>query len=158
MTAFTATTTIRPIRVGFAGSRDYPDLARVRHHVSRLAAKYPDAIVVSGGCRGVDKAAELAAHDAGLGVISYRPHQETNGEWTIHELRFGYGSRKSYELLIHPLPRDVRQSFGGAAFYRNGLIAKMADRLMAYPSTPGRGTRDTMRKAEERGRPVHLYS
>ena len=52
-----------PLTVGIVGSRDFPDLKWVEKFVYELQ---PRTVVVSGGARGVDKAAEDAARDSGL--------------------------------------------------------------------------------------------
>lgn len=140
-----------PITVAFVGSRDYPNLELVRKHVRALARKYPDAVVVSGGCRGVDLAAETEAKRCGLAWVSYRPTKSN-------------AQPGRYHITVHR-PEGIsmdedesyHDSFGRAAFYRNGLIVRAADRVMAYPTRPGRGTRDSMSKAEALGRPVHAY-
>jgi hypothetical protein len=57
------------VRIAIVGSRDYPDLAQVRGYVSALPA---NTHVVSGGARGVDRAAEQAARARGLPVTVLR--------------------------------------------------------------------------------------
>lgn len=55
------------MRVAIVGSRGYPNLDDVDDLVRRLAARRPDAVLVSGMCpRGPDKAAEIAAKKYGL--------------------------------------------------------------------------------------------
>lgn len=135
-----------PLHVAIIGSRTYPDFELVKRHVAALARKYPDAIVVSGGCKGPDLVAEIKAHNIGLQVVSFRPRQGKDGAWYID--RYERAQVVSSELT-------QCTSFGQAAFYRNGLIAKLADVVLAYPSNPGRGTRATMRKAEALGRKVY---
>lgn len=62
-------------RVAIVGSREWSDLERVRSHVRGLPA---GTIVVSGGARGVDTAAEQAARERGLEVRVHRP------DWARH--------------------------------------------------------------------------
>lgn len=57
---------------GIVGSRDYPDMGQVRRYVRRLAKLRPDAVVVSGGARGVDTVAAEEAELAGLTVTVHR--------------------------------------------------------------------------------------
>lgn len=57
-------------RVAIVGSRDYPRLAAVREYVRGLP---PGTIVVSGGARGVDQAAEAEARACGLLVVTHLP-------------------------------------------------------------------------------------
>ena len=59
------------MRVAIIGSRDYPNLEVVRSYVASLLSE--GDVVVSGGARGVDKAAEEAAKARGLKVVSIRP-------------------------------------------------------------------------------------
>ncbi len=54
--------------VAIVGSREYPDLDGVRCFVQGLS---PNAVVVSGGARGVDRCAAHAARARGLEVIEY---------------------------------------------------------------------------------------
>ena len=54
--------------IAIVGSRDYPDLEAVKHFVEALP---PDVTVVSGGARGVDRAAEEAARARGLKVLVF---------------------------------------------------------------------------------------
>lgn len=51
------------MRVAIIGSREYPDLPRVRRFVGNLPR---DWIVLSGGARGVDREAESAAKGRGM--------------------------------------------------------------------------------------------
>ena len=60
----------RMLRLALIGSRDYPDLERVRRFVDDLPL---GTVVVSGGARGVDSAAERAAREAGLRVVVLEP-------------------------------------------------------------------------------------
>lgn len=59
------------MRVAIVGSRDYPAPEAVRRFVADLAAKYPEAIVVSGAARGVDSIAASAARAHSLEVIEF---------------------------------------------------------------------------------------
>jgi predicted Rossmann fold nucleotide-binding protein DprA/Smf involved in DNA uptake len=63
-------------RIAIIGSRDYPDLERVRAYVRSLPS---GVIVVSGGARGVDSAAESEARRRGLEVVSIRPDYAQHG-------------------------------------------------------------------------------
>lgn len=83
------------VRIAVVGSRDYPDLDQVRGYVGELPA---DTHVVSGGARGVDRAAELAARARGLPVTIMR------ADWA----RFGRsaGFRRN-ALLVRAVDRVV---------------------------------------------------
>lgn len=58
----------RPVYLAIVGSRDYPNLDRVRRFVESLPS---NTIVVSGGARGVDRCAATAARARGLRVIEF---------------------------------------------------------------------------------------
>jgi activating signal cointegrator 1 len=55
-------------KVAIVGSRNYPDLTQVRAYVASLPS---DTIIVSGGARGVDTAAEEAARAQHLQVVIF---------------------------------------------------------------------------------------
>jgi hypothetical protein len=57
-----------PQRVAIVGSREFLDLQLVRDYVARLHA---GCTVVSGGARGVDRAAERSARARGLAVVVF---------------------------------------------------------------------------------------
>lgn len=65
--------------VAIVGSREWPDLHRVRQLVEQLG---PTAVVISGGADGVDAEAEDVARKAGRAVVSMRPIGTAKGEWT----------------------------------------------------------------------------
>lgn len=65
------------MKVAIVGSRDYPNLAEVKRYVLGLA---PGTVIVSGGARGVDRAGELAAYEAGFGVIIHFPNWQRDGK------------------------------------------------------------------------------
>lgn len=64
-------------RVAIVGSRDFANLALVNLVVSRLAE---GCTVVSGGARGVDKAAAVAAKRRGLQVLEFIPDWDRDGK------------------------------------------------------------------------------
>jgi predicted Rossmann fold nucleotide-binding protein DprA/Smf involved in DNA uptake len=64
------------VKILIAGSRDYPRLDFVRDMVKSFD---PDTTVITGGARGVDKAAEEAAIARGLRVETYRPRWGAQG-------------------------------------------------------------------------------
>lgn len=57
------------MKIAIVGSRDFDRLDLVIEYVKALPK---DTIVVSGGARGVDQIAAVAAHNAGLVVVVYR--------------------------------------------------------------------------------------
>lgn len=69
------------MKIAIVGSREYKDLPKV---VSYVIALPPDTIIVSGGARGVDQAAEHAAGCAGLQKIIYP------ADWSKYGKKAGY--------------------------------------------------------------------
>ena len=59
------------MRVLVCGSRTYPRPDVVRAFVSRLARKYPNAVIIHGAAPGVDTWAGKAAAACGLAVIPF---------------------------------------------------------------------------------------
>jgi hypothetical protein len=74
----------RSVNIAIIGSRDYPDLARVRWHVTWLAESDPQTAIISGSARGVDATAAQAARERGLAV------REFPADWERHGKRAGY--------------------------------------------------------------------
>lgn len=64
------------MRVAIIGSRKYPDLEAVREYVRRLPA---DAVVVTGGARGVDVASMNAAAERYMWMEVYYPEYHKYG-------------------------------------------------------------------------------
>lgn len=166
------------MKVAFVGSREYPNLDLVRTHIRKLHEKYPEAVLVSGGCRGVDATAEDEARKVGMSYISYRPLRVAELDdgkvriprhFTIECIRWNadlslpYGgmSERTVDSARQFPDNGERKDYAKPAFWRNGLIAAEADVVMAYPCVQSNGhlggTGDTMKKAEAYGRPVHSY-
>lgn len=53
------------------GSRDYPRMDIVPRYVREIARRWPDAVVISGGARGVDRLAAETARECGLPVVEF---------------------------------------------------------------------------------------
>ena len=68
------------MRIAIVGSRDYPDLAKVRDYVNSLP---DDTVIITGGARGVDSEAESAARASGLTVVIHE------AEWHLHGRKAG---------------------------------------------------------------------
>lgn len=66
------------MKVAIVGSRDYPDLDEVRRYVREQLAD--DDVVVSGGARGVDRAAESEARRRGLQVLIFPAEWDKYGK------------------------------------------------------------------------------
>lgn len=104
------------MKLAIVGSRTYPDLAQVRDFVATLP---PDTVVVSGGAKGVDKAAEYAARARGLAFTLFLPAFEEHG--TTYSAQ-DYGKR-------------------------NSEIVAYCDALVAFPYGDAKGSTDTISKA-----------
>jgi hypothetical protein len=110
-------------RVAIVGSRDYPDLSRVRTYVAGLP---DDTVIISGGARGVDREAERAARTRGLRTLIFP------ADWTTYGKRAGY--------------------------VRNQTIVDHADDVVAFWDGRSPGTADTIRKAQQAGLSVRIFS
>ena len=127
--------------VGFAGSRDYPDLLQVGGFVTGLE---DDDCIVTGGARGVDSTAEAMALDLDMRVVSFRPFNTVQSmrPWAIIRAMEWKG-----DLRTHLLPERY-PSFAAAAFVRNGYIVELAERMVIFWDGHSNGTKDTLRKAQ----------
>lgn len=147
--------------VGIVGSRDFPELSRVRSFVQALARKHPGAIVVSGGARGVDRVAEAEARRQGLALISLRPYEydsvRDSREFAIERIVHGKQAKALLERVGLPLGAYYKR-YGGAAFARNGQIVKLADHVIAFWDTHSHGTADTIARAKKKGKLARIYA
>lgn len=143
---------IAPHAVAIVGSRDFPDLYRVRHFVVRLTRKYPGVHVVSGGARGVDQAAEHAALRCGLKVYSFRPQKRPDG---LYEVVLVERTIDGDESLPCADGRTFA-TYGRAAFARNRKIVQHSSHVVAF-TTGSRGTDSTLKIANELGVPATKY-
>jgi len=128
--------------VGFAGSRDYPDLLQVGAYVTGLD---DDDVVVSGGARGVDRTAEAMARDMDMPIVSFRPFNtvSTKGPaWAIERVLEWKGDKRA-QLLPERYP-----TFAAAAFVRNGYIVELSEKVVIFWDGHSNGTKDTLRKAQ----------
>lgn len=126
--------------VAIVGSRDFPDLDRVRAFVRSLPQ---DACVISGGAKGVDQAAESEALQCGLAVRSFRPFAIGHrGEFAIevYTTMVGAYSNRSQERGRYP-------NFAVAAHTRNQLIVNSAASVVAFWDGKSKGTKSTIDKA-----------
>ena len=142
--------------VAIIGSRDWPDPERVRDFVRKLAAKYPDATVISGGAYGVDQAAEETAQDEGLGVLSCRVNRDhqcelvwnERADYLLGKVALGY-----IELLLEGNFATARD----ALLHRNTVIVQCANHVVAFWKPQSRGTLHAINHAHKIKRPVHIY-
>lgn len=147
--------------VGVVGSRNWPDPSAVVRFIEKLAAKYPGAVVVSGGARGPDSLAERAAEEEGLGVISYRPYDYLNmqyrREFSIETFTIGERAQEIVVAKRRRISPPFFRSFRDAAFHRNGWIVEDSEHVVAFWNEPSTGTRDTIDQADKIGRARTVY-
>jgi predicted Rossmann fold nucleotide-binding protein DprA/Smf involved in DNA uptake len=103
--------------VAIVGSRDWPEPDAVRDYVNSLSI---DDTVISGGARGVDTIAEIAAIERGLAFVKYPPRYDLYGksatfirnkEIVVHADRvvaFHFQHSKGTALTIQ-LARDLKK-------------------------------------------------
>lgn len=60
------------IRIAIVGSRNYPHTGKIRAEIDKLDPR--THLIISGGARGVDQAAERYAAACGFNVITIRPN------------------------------------------------------------------------------------
>lgn len=132
------------MKVGVVGSRKGVDRERVQRFLHSLHRKYPDAIVVSGGAKGVDAWAEEEWMSLGGRVISFRVICPQPGMFQAEELGLS-PSGKGYHRLHEPSFADRRSCL----LFRNLLIVEKSDRLVSFMSVlPSPGTMFTREVAE----------
>lgn len=147
-----------PVRVAIFGSREAPQgmIEECQRLTRDVAAKYPMALVVSGGAKGIDMAAEAVANECGLSICSYRPYKLTEESYGIE--RWMYGK--------HPAPGVVKmidlptfRTYGDAASFRDMLISESAEVGIAFQFKGSRGTALTIeffRRWEKKD--CHVYT
>lgn len=120
-----------PVKIAIVGSRSIlkHQAKHIRSYVARIAEKYPDATIVSGGAPGVDSIAEAAARTCGLKVEVFRPEWRKNGVFDKT-----------------------------AGFKRNKLIVDAATGVAAFWNGFSKGTKNTIDYAKSVGKTVVIYS
>jgi len=68
------------MRLAVVGSRNFPRPDLIREFIQKLAARDPYVVIVSGGAKGVDSWAAVAAQEAGLSVVVYPADWATHGK------------------------------------------------------------------------------
>ncbi len=123
---------MRRVVIAIVGSRGYRDLVGVRAYVrqlyEQLLGKGLHLVILSGGAKGVDRAAVAAAHEVGAGWEVRRPD------------RFG------------------GKPFWVAAFERNSEIVEECHHLVAFWDGFSNGTEDTIEKARAAGKLRRVFN
>ncbi len=127
------------------GSRTLVRVDLLERELQRLE---PD-LIISGGARGTDRAAEEWGFCWDLPVIRFRPEQ-IRGRWYV--VRWAMlGGDSDRDVLP-----DTYTNFAAAAFTRNGLIVDASDEVLAMWDGHSTGTKDSIRKAEAAGKPLKV--
>lgn len=146
--------------VAIVGSRQDMRQSLVQDFVIRLYEKYPTAVVVSGGARGVDEWAEEAARSRGMDLISYRPYEYFNiydkKEFSIETVTEGERAQAIVVAKHRRINPPYFSSYGKACFFRNRWIVDDATEIVAFWNTVSPGTAHTLALAKQAGKPTFL--
>lgn len=136
----------------------------MKRYVTKLAAKYPEAVIVSGGARGVDQMAEKVARWSGLDWISYRPYEyETmdgarrTTEFSIETVTAGEWAEEFVVEKARRINPPTFSTYGSAAMFRNTWIVQDAEVVVAFHDGRSPGTARSIRVGREFGRQVFVY-
>jgi hypothetical protein len=154
-----------PRLVAVVGSRDPSWELRetCRTFIRRVAEKYPDTIIVSGGARGIDSDAERLADILGLGLISYRPGEYIDTRrgrkaFTIYTVTHGETPVEVVERLERREDPPLFDTYGQAAYHRNRWIVEDGRTFCAaFWDGQSRGTQHSIDIARELNRPHRVY-
>lgn len=121
------------MNIAIVGSRDLTKydwfIEKVEETIKKWGIDYTDVnSVVSGGARGTDTLAEKFAKEKGIPLKVFKPDWRPNGVYDR-----------------------------GAGIKRNTDIINSSDRVIAFPSKKGRGTQDSIRKAQRSNKPCQIY-
>lgn len=146
------------MNVAIVGSRDYLRLDRVSQWVAANLDTELD-VLVSGGARGVDLAAEAAFRSLGGWVVSYRVFDRGDGWFQVEVHQFDGDRCVDVRAVRNDEGRPLAyRSFGRAAFDRNGYIVEHADKVVAFWNGKSRGTRHSINYAEMSGTPFEVFT
>jgi hypothetical protein len=144
--------------VGIVGSRKFSDWRRVQRFVDDLRAKYPDAVVLSGGAEGVDTRSVTRQMGTFGAYAIYMPFGDCRN-WAINVVAYKYS--RGWHVTDAPNGRIttgfIYSSFRNPALARNRWIAEDADQLVAFWDGKSPGTGYTIRYREKLGKPLHVY-
>lgn len=118
-------------RLAVVGTRDFSDFVYIKDKINSLGLDIN--LIVSGGAKGVDMVAEAYARWYGIPLLVFP---------------VGYGDDQKFGWSTHGRAAGV---------IRNQKIVDACDEVIAFPKEGGRGTQDTMRKAEKAGKKLHIF-
>lgn len=143
------------------GSRDFKPLSNVDRFVLSLTRKYPDAMLVSGGARGVDRQAERSARAYDLELISFRPYSfwsiADREEFSIETTTVGDHAQSIVVEAHRRINPPCFTSYAACAKHRNGWIVDACDHLVAFWDGRSAGTFDSIRRAWKAGKLAAVY-
>lgn len=140
------------------GSRFGIDTSKIDAFCKTLYARSPEIVVVSGGAAGADTAAEQAWRALGGEVVSLRPTPRAPNSWTIMRVLMGSKTPMDGMYDLYHQGHPTWETFEGAAFYRNMVIADECERACVWWNGKSAGTRNAMDLFHGRDKPVHLMS
>lgn len=132
------------MNIAIVGSRDHSSYTEVGNLVRRLAAKYPDATILSGGCRGVDQWAANTAKGFKLATIEYPVYNAAAGYWIQRSMWWPDGGAALSPQCNNVTGEGYYPTFTRAAMVRNERIAREADVVVALWDGLSRGTKATL--------------
>jgi len=139
--------------VAVIGSRDYQgDI-----EYALMAELRGATTVVSGGARGVDRAAEALGEMLGLHVVSYRPQNFWQDEARVFEVHKWVDGRNEGAVCDNDGNPLRYPTFGEAAKARNWWIVRDAGRVVALWDGVSTGTAHGIAAATRFGRPVRIW-
>jgi predicted Rossmann-fold nucleotide-binding protein len=139
------------VKIAIVGSRDGVYLDSVIAHVEAMHRRYPEAIVVSGGAKGVDRVAENSARRLGHWVLSFRPIM-VNARFCIQRVSL---VPESFEVADVEYLGEY-EDFRDAAFARNTMIVKEADVVVAF-TVGSPGTAHSISEARRLSKKLVVY-
>lgn len=132
------------MKVIIAGPREFENYDMLCRAIE--ASGFEITEVVSGGCRGADKLGERWAKENGV------PVQVFDAEWSNLEQDGAVIKER-----MNPWKKKKEKYNSNAGFYRNGLMAKYGEALIAIDGGTG-GTGDMIKKAKDAGLEVFRYN
>lgn len=129
------------MKVAIVGSRDFPQLNKVRREIDRLA---PEDVVLTGDARGVDETAYTYCMAKDRRVIRYEVDKVGLPPWP------GDDARRSNT----PEWKAYRAEYAKRAHARNERLIADADRVVALWDGKSSGTENALKHARRLQKPI----